>query len=129
MLDTGRAHPTIFVRDVERACAFYENLGLKVTSRVCTGIFMSAGSDSVFALLQRANATPPTHTVGAFEVKDLPSMLSSLRARGVVFEEYDSPGLRTIDGIADLGAYRAAWLKDPEGNFIGIHEPPSDAGS
>ncbi len=125
MLDKALAHPTVFVRDLDRARAFYENLGLTVSAEVSTGIFMIAGNGTIFPLLHRADATPPSHTVAAFQVDDLPSVVASLRARGVTFEEYDSPALRTVDGIADMGAYRAAWLKDPDGNFIGLHEPPA----
>jgi catechol 2,3-dioxygenase-like lactoylglutathione lyase family enzyme len=125
VLGKALAHPTVFVRDLERARAFYENLGLTVTAEVSTGIFMTAGDGTIFPLLHRPEATPPPHTVAAFQVDDLPSVVASLRARGVSFEEYDSPSLRTIDGIVDMGAYRAAWLKDPDGNFIGLHEPPT----
>jgi catechol 2,3-dioxygenase-like lactoylglutathione lyase family enzyme len=124
MLGGALAHPTVFVRDLERARSFYELLGLTVASTVATGIFMRAGGDTIFPLLHRADATPPSHTVAGFQVDDLDSAVAGLRARGVIFEEYDSPGLRTVDGIADMGDYRAAWLKDPDGNFIGIHEPP-----
>lgn len=125
MLDTALAHPTVFVRDLDRARAFYETLGLSVGAEVSTGIFMTAGNGTIFPLIYRADATPPSHTVAAFQVEDLPGVVASLRARGIVFEEYDSPGLRTIDAIADMGDYRAAWLKDPDGNFIGVHEPPA----
>jgi catechol 2,3-dioxygenase-like lactoylglutathione lyase family enzyme len=124
MLNTALAHPTVFVRDLDRARTFYENLGLTVSAEVSTGIFMTAGGQTIFPLLYRADATPPAHTVAAFQVDDLAGVVASLRERGVVFEEYDSPGLSTTDGIADLGAYRAAWLKDPDGNYIGLHEPP-----
>ena len=126
MLDTALSHPTVFVRDLDRARVFYENLGLTVTTVVSTGIFMEAGSGTIFALIERADAVAPSHTVAAFQVEDLSGALASLRARGVVLEEYDSPGLRTVDAIADMGSYRAAWLKDPDGNFIGIHSPPRE---
>ncbi len=128
MLATALAHPTVFVRDLDRAREFYEVLGLSVAERASTGIFMSAGGGTIFPLIHRADATPPGHTVAAFQVEDLPAVLTGLRARGVVFEEYDTPGLRTVEGIADMGDYRAAWLKDPDGNFIGIHEPPRAKG-
>ncbi len=126
MLDRALAHPTVFVRDLERSRLFYEKLGLTVSAEVSTGIFMTAGNDTIFPLIHRADATPPSHTIAAFQVEDLPAVVAALRARGVVFEEYDSPGLRTIDAIADMGDYRAAWLKDPDGNFIGVHEAPTD---
>jgi catechol 2,3-dioxygenase-like lactoylglutathione lyase family enzyme len=124
MLDTALAHPTIFVRDLERARAFYENLGLKVTAEASTGLFMAAGDGTIYPLLYRADATPPSHTVAAFQVDDLLEVVAALRARGLVFEEYDIPSLKTTDGIADMGSYRASWFKDPDGNFVGIHEPP-----
>ena len=128
MLDTAIAHPTVFVRDLERARAFYESLGLTVTAEVSTGIFMSAGGGSIFPLIYRADAQPPAHTIAAFQVEDLPGAVRSLRATGIVFEEYDTPALRTVDAIADMGDYHAAWLRDPDGNYIGLHEPPRPSG-
>jgi catechol 2,3-dioxygenase-like lactoylglutathione lyase family enzyme len=127
MLDGALAHPTVFVTDLDRARGFYENLGLRVAAVASTGIFMEAGGGTIFPLIERAGAVAPSHTVAAFQVDDLPGVLGALRARGVQFEEYDSPGLRTVDGIAEMGDYRAAWLKDPDGNFIGIHTPPRAA--
>jgi hypothetical protein len=44
--------------------------------------------------------------------------------RGVVFEKYDLPTLRTIDGVAKVGPFHAAWVRDPDGNFLGIHDAP-----
>jgi hypothetical protein len=38
----------------------------------------------------------------------------------VVFEEYDMPGLKTLDGIATAGDSKAAWFKDSEGNIMAI---------
>ena len=67
----------------------------------------------------------------AFEVDDLESVVAELRRRGVVFEEVDVPGLRTVDGIADIeGNYpskgvgeRGAWFRDSEGNLVGVGQP------
>ena len=66
-----------------------------------------------------------------WEVDDIEATVSELRSRGVVFEEYDLPGLKTIDGIAGIeGQYsskgsgeRGAWFRDSEGNMLGIGEP------
>ena len=76
-----------------------------------------------FALFESAGAASGNHTQMAWEVADIESAVASLRARGVVFEEYDLPGLKTVNGIADIqGNYpskgvgeRAAWFKDSEG--------------
>jgi hypothetical protein len=67
----------------------------------------------------------------AIEVENLESTVAELRTRGVVFEEYDFPGLSTTDGIADIeGNYpskgsgeRGAWFRDSEGNMIGLGQP------
>jgi hypothetical protein len=63
----------------------------------------------------------------ALMVEDLAAAVQELRARGVHFEEYDSPGLKTRDGIADVGYAKAAWFKDSEGNLIGISQPAAVA--
>ena len=59
--------------------------------------------------------------VGAIDLK---ATLSGLRERGVVFQKYDTPSLRTVDGIAQVGPFHAAWMRDPDGNFLGIHDNP-----
>src|SRR5262249_60931574 len=79
----------------------------------------------------RGSAASSNHTQMAWEVADIESAVASLRARGVVFEEYDLPGLKTVNGIADIeGNYpskgvgeRAAWFKDSEGNLLGLGQP------
>ena len=56
-------------------------------------------------------------------VPDARAAVAELRSRGVVFEEYDFPGLKTVDGIADIGDGNvAAWFKDSEDNIIGVVE-------
>jgi hypothetical protein len=55
-------------------------------------------------------------------VSDIAGQVVALQARGVRFEEYDYPNLKTVDGVADLGYARAAWFKDSEGNLLGIAE-------
>jgi hypothetical protein len=62
---------------------------------------------------------------------DIDATVAELRDRGVAFEEVDVPGLRTVDGVAEVdGNYpsqgsgeRAAWFRDSEGNMLGISEP------
>jgi 4-hydroxyphenylpyruvate dioxygenase-like putative hemolysin len=72
----------------------------------------------------RSGGTPSgTHTQMALEVPDVEQAVKDFRARGVKFEEYDSPMLKTVDGIADIGGTKAAWFKDSEGNVIGLGVP------
>jgi catechol 2,3-dioxygenase-like lactoylglutathione lyase family enzyme len=85
-----------------------------------------------FAIFESAGRPSGEHTQFGFEVEDIEATVAELRARGVVFEEVDVPGLRTRDGIADIdGNYpskgargeRAAWFRDSEGNLLGIGQP------
>ena len=62
-----------------------------------------------------------------FSVEDIDSAVSDLQAAGVVFEEYDVPGLKTERGVAKTGDIRAAWFKDSEGNLIGLVQLPPGA--
>src|SRR6266480_2164248 len=64
-----------------------------------------------------------THTQLAIEVEDVEGAVRDLQAKGVKFEEYDSPGLKTVNGIADLGGNKVAWFKDSEGNLIAVGLP------
>lgn len=54
---------------------------------------------------------------------DIDRDVAALRARGVEFHEYDFPGLKTVDGIAELGDERAAWFSDSEENIIALGQP------
>lgn len=58
--------------------------------------------------------------MAAWVVEDLEAEVAELRGRGVAFEEYDGPGLRTVDGIATTPAGKGAWFKDSEGNVLTI---------
>jgi catechol 2,3-dioxygenase-like lactoylglutathione lyase family enzyme len=119
------------VQDLERARSFYaEKLGLEPVEERLGGLLYRCGGGS-FALFQSAGAAAGTHTQMAWQVADIEATVAALRSRGVVFEEYDLPGLKTIDGIAQIaGNYpskgtgeKGAWFKDSEGNLLGIGQP------
>jgi len=55
-----------------------------------------------------------------FEVDDVEMAVKELRDRGIVFEEYDFPGLKTVDGIAEIQGAKGAWFKDPDGNILAV---------
>src|SRR3954447_8912798 len=132
MLDKARVATRLPAQDLDRARRFYaEKLGLEPADERPGGLLYRCG-DSDFALFESAGASPGTFTQMAFEVDDIESAVAALRGRGVVVEEVDVPGLRTVDGIAEVeGNYpskgatgeRAAWFRDSEGNLIGIGQP------
>ena len=76
-----------------------------------------------FLLFQSSGAPSGTHTQLALEVEDADSTFRDLRGRGVKFEEYDVPGLKTEDGVATFGELKSAWFHDSEGNLIAIGTP------
>ena len=120
------------VQDLERARSFYaEKLGLEPVEERPGGLLYRCGS-GYFALFISSGASYGDYTQMAFEVTDLKATVVALRARGVTFEEYDLPGLKTVNGIAEVeGNYPskggvgelAAWFKDSEGNLLGIGQP------
>lgn len=76
---------------------------------------------SVFALYQHAGGSKADHTQLAFQVTDVRSAKEMLEREGIRFEEYDLPGVKTQNGIADMGdGTQGAWFLDPGGNIIGI---------
>ena len=113
---------TIPVADLDRARAFYEGvLGFHHLATSEAGVMCRAGDGRV--LLYQSSAAPPGHTLAGFEVDRLERIIETLQARGVAFEEYDFPGLTTIDHVAWIGPERAAWFRDSEGNILSISEP------
>jgi catechol 2,3-dioxygenase-like lactoylglutathione lyase family enzyme len=116
---------TIPAKDLERTRRFYEDvLGAQAVMENPGGIFYRSG-DSFFSLYPTEFAGTAQHTLGSFMVQDVEGTVADLRAKGVTFEEYDLPGLKTVNGIADLGGVRGAWFKDPEGNILAVVEFPA----
>ena len=118
-------------QDLERARRWYaERLGLEPVEERDGGLRYQCGGVS-FALFQSSGAPSGAHTQMGWEVPDIDAAVGELRARGVVFEDYDVPGLKTVDSIADIsGNYpskgtgeRGAWFHDSEGNLIGLGQP------
>jgi catechol 2,3-dioxygenase-like lactoylglutathione lyase family enzyme len=116
---------TIPAKDLDGTRRFYEEvLGAQVVDEDPGGILYKAG-DSYFSLYPTEFAGTAQHTLGAFMVADVEAAVAELRGKGVTFEEYDMPGVKTVDGIAELGGVRGAWFKDPEGNILSVVEYPA----
>jgi catechol 2,3-dioxygenase-like lactoylglutathione lyase family enzyme len=133
MLTTAHVATRLPAQDLDRARRFYaDKLGLEPSEERPGGLLYRPVGGGEFALYSSAGTSPGTFTQMAFEVDDLDAVVRGLRARGVVFEEVDVPGLRTVDGIAEVaGNYpsrrsrgeRAAWFRDSEGNLLGVGQP------
>lgn len=120
MLDRFDIVPMLPAQDLERAKRFYEEkLGLTPESEDPGAAHYRSGATS-FDLYPSQFAGTAQHTLAAWMVGDIRATVDALRSRGIVFEDYDMPGLKTEDGIVDLGFELAAWFKDSEGNVLSL---------
>jgi predicted enzyme related to lactoylglutathione lyase len=125
MLNTSRVEANIPAADLGRARAFYaDKLGLTPT-REMAGVsfrYETAGG-STFNLYETEYAGQAGHTIAQWHVDDIETEVRDLKAKGVVFEIYDMPGVRWDGEIAALdGLGRAAWFKDSEGNIMCVDQ-------
>jgi catechol 2,3-dioxygenase-like lactoylglutathione lyase family enzyme len=115
MLANSPVRPTIPVVDLNRARRFYEtNLGLRPVTvnndNNTSGIaIFECGNGTRMELYQRG-PSKADHTVATFEVSDIEEEVNILREKGVNFEEYDMPEIKTQNGIATQGSVKAAWF-------------------
>ncbi len=112
-------HATIPASNLARARAWYaEKLGLTADQEEAEALLYRRGEDRLFLLFSSTEAGTARHQLAAWVVEDLEVEVAELRGRGVRFEEYDQPGLRTVNGIAVTPVGKAAWFKDSEGNVL-----------
>lgn len=111
------------VKDLDRARRFYEQqLGLRAGSARPDGKFVYRCGGTQIALFPRPGGTKAEHTALSFKVADIRASIRELEARGVRFADYDLPGLKTVEHVCVLGAEKAAWFQDSEGNILCLHE-------
>ena len=121
MLKHAPVVPYIPATDVARARKFYEErVGLVPKQEIAGGVVYECGKSSWIFLYQSVGAGTSKASQAFWQVADVQAEVGALRARGVVFEEYDLPGLKTVNGIATGGGTRAAWFKDSEGNIMAL---------
>jgi len=124
-LDSAAATTILPTSMPDRARTFYgQILGLAFRGLDADGklLFALAGG-STLALIEKPPGSQANHTAISFEVDDIGEAIRELQANGVEFDDYDLPGLMTVDHVCVLGAEKAAWFKDPDGNILCLHEP------
>jgi len=124
MLEKFRVDTQIVVTDVARAKDFYENkLGLVSEDFPLEGIvFYPCAEGTGFYLYHREAGPQGDNTVMSFKVDNIEETVTALKQKGVVFEEYDTESFKTVKGIAAMGPAKAAWFKDPDGNFLALFQ-------
>ena len=120
-ISTAHAYPVLPAEDQRRARAFYhDTLGFDVVDMPEAHQFLLHAGDGTGMVVYERARTKAEHTVATFVVDDLPATMAELRSRGVSFEEYDLPGLKTVNGVASLPGEESAWFTDTEGNIISL---------
>lgn len=115
--------PTIPVTDINKSREFYENvLGLAQSAMEVPpdGMLYDAGDGTHLFIYQRG-PSKADHTLASFTVENIEEAVNELSQKGVAFEHYDMPNLKTDEkGIAAMGNAKSAWFKDPDGNILSI---------
>ena len=124
MLEKSKAFSGFAVPDIEKAKRFYgETLGLKVSEEHGLLTLHLAGGNSVL-IYPKPNHVPATFTVLNFPVENVDRAVEDLKKRGVRFEVYDLPDIKTDEnGIMRGNGPTIAWFKDPAGNILSVLEP------
>jgi catechol 2,3-dioxygenase-like lactoylglutathione lyase family enzyme len=111
----------LLATDLAAARAFYHTqLGLEILSDSEDAIVFRCGGGTQLAVTKSTTGTADSQTQASWQVKDVRAEVAELRSRGVKVEEYDLPGLKAQDGIADIGFAWASWIIDPGKNALGI---------
>jgi catechol 2,3-dioxygenase-like lactoylglutathione lyase family enzyme len=111
------------ISDPDRAQKFYsDQLGLPFEGTDEEGSLRYRLSGAELMLLSRPDEKPLSSTALSFEVVDVEHEIADLETRGVTFEDYDLPGLKTDHHIATMGDQKAAWFLDPDGNVLCLHQ-------
>lgn len=116
-------HTVLPAADLQRARTFYHDKLELDPDEMHDGMLMYHGAEgSAFEIYETSNAGTAQNTQMLWMTDDLDAEMSRLRERGVVFEDYDIPGMKTENGVATMGDSKAAWFRDTEGNFLCISQ-------
>ena len=121
MLATSKAFSGFSTDDIAKSRTFYgEVLGLNVSEH--HGLLkLHLGGGTTVLIYPKPNHAPASFTVLNFPVPDVEAVVDALTQRGVRFETYDMPGLKTdAKGIMRGNGPTIAWFKDPAGNVLSI---------
>jgi catechol 2,3-dioxygenase-like lactoylglutathione lyase family enzyme len=120
MLSKLEIHAALPAQDLKRAKQFYaEKLGLTPKSELPGGLMYQC-KDSWFLLFPSSGTSAAQFTQAGWATNNIEAEVAELKARGVVFEEYNSPNFKTVNSIVTTAGNRAAWFKDSEGNLLGL---------
>src|SRR6266481_8157050 len=121
MLGEHPIAPVLLARDLAAAReSCHGELGLLIEKEDQDAIVFRCGGGTHLDVTKSSTGTAEQQTKAAWQVSDIRAEVAELHARGIKVEDYDTPGLKTKDGIADIGFAWAAWIIDPATNVLGI---------
>src|SRR4029453_2291656 len=124
MLQDTPLYSYIPAKDVARARKFYEDtLGFKPKAEQAGGVVYEFGRGTACFLYLTPNAGTSKASQAFWQVEDVDREIEQLKARGVVFENYEMPGTKSASGAISAGGAKAAWFKDTEGNILSLVQP------
>ena len=123
MLKNAPITPYVTAANVARARRFYEGiLGLVPREEYAGGVIYECGRGTSFFMYPSAGAGTSKASYAFWTVDDVEAEVAELKGRGVVFEEYNMPGIKTENSIATAGGAKTAWFKDTEGNILAVSQ-------
>jgi predicted enzyme related to lactoylglutathione lyase len=121
MLQRSPMYSYIPAKDVGRARRFYEDkIGLKPREEIAGCVVYEFGKGTACFLYPTENAGTSKASQAFWQVEDIEREVAELKKRGVKFEEYDMPDMKTKNSIFTGGGAKAAWFKDSEGNILAV---------
>jgi catechol 2,3-dioxygenase-like lactoylglutathione lyase family enzyme len=126
MFKATKAFSGFSTNDLQKTKTFYgETLGMEVKDGPMGMLELHPANSTPIMVYPKQNHEPATYTVLNFPVKDVEKTVDELTAKGVKFEHYDSPQIKTdAKGIVSgsNGGPKIAWFKDPGGNILSVLE-------
>jgi catechol 2,3-dioxygenase-like lactoylglutathione lyase family enzyme len=125
MLGSATLLANLKASDRDEAIAFYrDRLGLEL---VWEGEILPDAREALLqasrggiVCLDEGHGEPGSQSPISFAVDDVDQTVASLKEKGIEFEEYDLPNIKTENWVATIGGLKAAWFRDPAGNLIAI---------
>ncbi len=125
MLSSHRISAVLVSTNLDQCREFYEkNLGFSLSPETIKNHLLFKGADGTTILIYgRGVGNKSDHTQVRFWTTDIEKDVKALAEKGVTFEEYDFPTLKTVNHIASTaGIGKSAWFKDPDGNILALFQ-------